>query len=417
MSGTEKTKKGNEEVIITEAAAVEAVTAEAQESAELVQLTPQALSHFKEEEQKEILELADQIDVSQFDRIMSYGNIPLIKAFEQAGSVLKDFEGTSADQEVIDLVIELAKKASDSQEDFNLAIKEPGILTKLLLKISASLKDKNDHDAKIKAITCYKLLEQLRDSSDAWLVSLRDTYAKIEQSAYSDRDCGYELEKYIVAGRIAEERIIPEVDALKKDWEQTGLIDTKMHYDKAKRGLENFQIRLLNLEKSRGAFGISIGQLILQARANENIQLAVISQKENSMAMASQQIRNALFDMKNREALEGQKAITKLNDELVQKVSIGAAVTAEESEQVLLHGVYTAEAAIAAAQAVIEGCNKIEKVRDEMLPKIKQEMEKVEALINELAPVVSDIKAGASITGDNTGNSTSAIPSSTGLKF
>lgn len=363
-------------------------------STEIVELKSGALAHFNEETQKEILSLAESIDVTQFDKVMSYGSIPLIKTFEQAGRVLKDFQGTSADQSVINLVVELAKKASDSQEDFNLCIQEPGFLTKCLLKLSARMKDKNDAKAKYKAITCYKLLVELRDSCDAWLEGLKDTHGKIIESAISDRDNCYEIEEYIVAGRIAEERIVDEVQTLKEKWEQTGLTDVKVSYEDHKRGLENFQMQLMNLEKSRAMHVYSVAELGLELRTNENTQLAVRSQKDHSMALAGQQLRNAMIDMKNREALEGQKSITKLNDELMQKVADGVALTAEESEKILLNGVYTIEAARNAVATVKGACDSIIKVRQEMVPKMKEEMEKLKVLVQELEPVVKDIKTG-----------------------
>lgn len=409
-----KNETGNEEAIVAE---VFTPTPVAEEHTQLVELKATALSHFKEEDRKEILRVADSIDVTQFDKIMSYGSIPLVKTFEQAGRVLKDFQGTSADQEVINLVVELAKKASNTQEEFNLCIQEPGFLTKCLLKLSAHLKDKNDAKAKYKAVTCYKLLVELRDSCDAWLESLADTHTKIIQSAESDRDNCYEIEEYIVAGRIAEERVTGEVQALQEEWEQTGLADVKMNYETHKRGLQNLQMQLMNLEKSRAMHIYSVAELGLELRTNENVRLAIGSQKNHSMALAAQQLRNAIFDMKNREALEGQKSITKLNDELMQKVADGVALTAEESEQILLNGVYTVEAALKAVETVKQACDSITKIRSEMVPKMEQEMDKIKALVEELDPVVKDIKTGTGIDGNPAKAINSTFSSSSSLSF
>ena len=153
-----------------------------------------------------------------------------------------------------------------------------------------------------------------------------------------------------------------------------------------------FRIVLLNLEKSRGAYGVSLGQLSLQLKTNRNVQIAIRSQKNNSSALAAQQLRNAYFNAVNNEALESQKAITQLNDELMRKVAEGSKLTAEESERILTSGVYTVEAALLAAQTVIDGCNSIKKIREERVVEITSQMDKLKTLVNELAPYVEKLK-------------------------
>ena len=389
-------------------------------SSSVVPLTSASLQHFKEEDREAILTLASSVDVTKFDKVAAYGSAPLMKIFSDASAIVKGFAGTSADQEVVELVRKLAEKASKSQEDFNIVISKPNFIESLFLKLSTRLKEKNDADIKYKAISCYKLLEQLRDSCEAWIKNLEDNRVKIVQAAYSDRDTCYELEEYIVAGRIAEERLLEELETLREKWEESGLIEDKLEYENYKRGFENFKLKLVYLEKSRVANILSVGELGLQVRANENLQLTVKSQKDHSMALAIQQIRNALTDRRNREALEGQKTITKLNDELLQKVADGIALTAKESEELLLHGVYTVEAAAQAIQTVKTACADIIKAREEMVPKIELEVEKVKKLVEELSPVVDEIKSNTSIGGETLKNanlSTSTTTKSGNLTF
>lgn len=415
MNTTPETiKKENEDVILAESFVP---VVEDSAETELAPLSATSLQHFKEEEQKEILRIADEINVLELEKIMSYGQIPLLRSFEEAGKILKEEQGSSADQEVIRQVIELAKQANESYEDFNLVLREPGFLQKILLKLFNGMKENHDKEVKYKAITNYKLLEQLRDSCETWIKMLQDAFGKIELSAYSDRDNCYELEQYIVAGYIAQERIQQEVESAKENWQQTGLVQAKNDYDKLREGLDTFQIVLLNLEKSRAAYGISIGQLMLQAKANKNIQIAVRTQKANSMALAGQQLRNAILDAKNREALEGQKSITKLNDELMQKIASNTVLTAEESEKVLLNGVYTVESALVAAKTVIDGCSIIEKARIDRLNNISQEMDKLKVLVDELAPYINDIKSGNKNVSGGDAKSVSNKTTSKGLKF
>ena len=365
-------------------------------STELVPLTSASLQHFTEEQQADILRISEQIDVLEMEKIMSYGSIPIMRSFEMAGKILKEEQGTTADQEVTKQVIELAKKANSTYEDFNLAIQEPNFLQKILLKLSTAAKEKRGKDIKFKAVTNYKLLEQLRQSCDAWISMLQKTYEQIMLSGTSDRDDCYELEEYIVAGHIAQDRIAQEVEQARQEWQTTGLIDAKEKYDRIEEGYKTFQVVLLNLEKSRVAYAISLGQLMLQEKANKNIQIAVRTQKANSLALAAQQLRNAVLDAKNKEALDGQKMLTGLNDELMQKVAENTAITAEESEKILLSGVYTVESALVAAQTVIKGCEAIKRAREEVYTNVSNELDKLKTVVDELAPYVNEVKTRSS---------------------
>ena len=132
------------------------------------------------------------------------------------------------------------------------------------------------------------------------------------------------------------------------------------------------------------------------------------------MALASQQLRNAVLNAKTKIAIEGQKSLSALNSELMKKVSENTVLTAEESEKILLNGVYSVEAALEAAKTVIEGCDLIKKAREERSAGIAQELGKLETLLTDIAPFVTRLKSE--------GEPKDALPDSTsssspGLKF
>lgn len=362
--------------------------AEQPEETKLAPLSSTSLQYYDEAVQKEILRIAGEIDVTQPEKVMAFGSIPIMRSFTTAGRILEEAQGTTADQEVVKMITELSKQAKDS---YNLVIEEPNFFEKLVLKITSGFKSK-DKDVRIKAISCFKILEKYIEQCDIWIEKLKKTHDEIMMSAHSDKTDCYELEQYIVAGHIAIERIEGEVEASRQEWEQTGLISMKDKYEMLSEGLDMFRIVLLNLEKSRGAYGVSLGQLSLQLKTNRNVQIAIRSQKNNSSALAAQQLRNAYFNAVNNEALEGQKAITKLNDELMKKVAEGSKLTAEESERILTSGVYTVEAALLAAQTVIDGCSSIKRIREERVVEISAQMDKLKTLVDELAPYVEKLK-------------------------
>ena len=370
-----------------------------------------ALASYSPEEQKEIVDLAASIDVRRIDNVMHYGGSVLKSTFDQCGALLKEERGSAADQEVIAQVIKLSKKASDSYDDFNLVLKEPNLFQKMLLAITTRGKGSQVQTEKVQnsAVTNYQLLLELRSSCEAWLEMLRKAMGQIEESAMSDIETGTLLEKYIIAGKIAEERIGQELATIESQYQQTGLQRYSEEYEEMKDGFSEFTKRLNNLEKSRVMYCLSLGQLRLIKRSNRNVQTSIHTQVDNSMALMGQQLRNAVLNAKNREVLEGQKAISRLNDELIRDVSKSVGLTAEETEKLLYAGFYDVEAAKAAVTAVITSCQQIQKTAEEMLPKMKADTAELNALIEQLEPVMDSVKtrddrvstSGGAITTNN----------------
>ncbi len=346
-----------------------------------------AMRSFSKAEKKEILALADQIDVTRLENVMNYGSLPLRKTFEQCGSFLEDERGSLADQEVINRVVELAKKASDSYDDFNIVLREPNFFQRLLLKMSTGAKS---HREKIQhsAITNYKLLVELKQSCDSWIDTLRSAMGEIEKSMLNDGETIGLLEKYIIAGKIAEKRIEGELDGLKNKYTETGLQKYDQDYSKIKEGYEIFSITMNNLEKSRVMYYLSMAQLKLIGRSNRNVQISIRTQVNNSIALLGQQMRNAILDAKTHEVLEGQKAINRLNDAVVKDVSKSIGLTAQETEELLYAGFYDVEMAKQAVECVINSCNAIKDMAEEMLPKMKADVTELNTLIKELEPCI-----------------------------
>lgn len=351
-----------------------------------------ALASYTEQEQKEILELAAAIDVRKIDNVMSYGSVALKATFEQCGAFLKDERGSKADQEVIAQVIALSKKASESYDDFNLVLREPNLFQKFFLNLLSGGRNNRTQKIRNSAITNYKLLAELKASCDSWLIMLKSAMGEIEYSAISDADNIALLEKYIIAGKIAEQRITRELDEIQAQYQETGLQKYVQEHEMLKEGFHIFQITMNNLEKSRIMYHLSIGQLALIKRGNTNVQISIHTQVNNSMALIGQQLRNAVLDAKTREVLEGQTAIARLSDELIKEVSTNVGLTAEQAEKLLYASFYNTEAAKEAVTAVINSCEAIRKVASEMLPKMKADMSQLDELIKQLEPAIGSIE-------------------------
>jgi len=379
-----------------------------------------ALRSYTEEERKEIIALSEAIDITEVDKAMNYGAEPLRRTFSQCGEFLKDERGSRADQEVLDLVITLAKKAQESYEDFNLVIKEPGFFQKLFLKLSTAGKESHTDRVRNTAITNYNLLMELKSSSEAWLEILKKAMGVISLSIESDVDTVGLLEKYIIAGKLAEERIEKELIEIQNQYNDTGLQKFANEYDEKKEGYDIFLIAMNNLEKSRVMYYLSLGQLTMVKRANRNVQISINTQVNESMALMAQQLRNATLNAKTKEVLAGQKAISKLNSELIKEVSKTIGITAEESEQLIYSGVYDVEAAKEAVKTVISSCNSIQQTAEEMLPKMQADLAELNVLIDELQPYVQKIEmpmANLPVTASATLPPESSTKGTGGLKF
>ncbi len=349
-----------------------------------------AFAKFSPDEQQEIMNLADAIDVRQIDKVMSYGSPALKATFDQCGKFLKDERGSEADQKVIEQVIALSKKASESYDDFNLVLQEPGFFQKLITRMMGSGKNGRAKKIQASAVTNYKLLVELKDSCDSWLDMLKKAMGEIEYSAISDIEAITLLEKYIIAGKIAEERVAKELQDAQKQYQETGLQVVGHELDELREGFDLFEITMANLEKSRVMYHLSIGQLGLIKRSNRNVQISIHTQVDNSMALIGQQLRNAVLNAKTREVLEGQKAINRLSDELIKDISKSAGLTAEETERLIYAGFYNVDAAKEAVTTVISSCEAIKKTASEMLPKMKADMTQLNDLVKELEPYARD---------------------------
>ena len=110
------------------------------------------------------------------------------------------------------------------------------------------------------------------------------------------------------------------------------------------------------------------------------------------MALISQQLRNAVLNAKTREVYEGQKAISRLNDELIKDISKKVGITAEETEKLIYSSFYNIEAAKEAVTTVINSCNTIKNTASNMLPKMKADMTEINKLIKELEPCVGSVE-------------------------
>lgn len=380
-----------------------------------------ALASYTPDEQKEITELADKIDVLEDQKVMAYGAQPLISSFENVGKLLKEEQGSEADQRVMNEVRELSNMVNEKFEDFNLIIKKPGFLEKLFLSLSSEKKKQRNKKIHEAAITSYKLLMQLNSSYDSWLDMLREAMFQITSLSVSERMNTETLEKYIVAGYMACDKIEQLLVEKKEQYEQSGgLVKYEQEYEDLKDGYELFQRTLENLESSRFTNKLAIGELKLSERNNRRIQESVNAQKKHGMLVLAQQLGIAVLDAKNREVLEASQSVMRLTEELMKKVANNVALTAQESKQLVMIGFYSFSALQESLNTILNAFEEEKKGNEEIKAKKRAEiiegrkkLEQLDAYISEVKQKNPQIAAATTQTSKTTSSSTSSTSSVT----
>jgi len=381
-----------------------------------------AMASYTPDEQKEIMDLADKIDVTEFQKIMSYGSLPLISSFEQCGVILKEEQGSEADKRVINEIVELSSEIDEKFEDFNNMLKEPSFFEKLLFNFSISSKKKEKFKKlQEKALSSYSLGENIRERYAVWLNSLQNTMYQVTSSSVSERVNTETLEKYIIAGYIASSRIEKDLADKKAVYDTSGLTKDEQEYEKLKEGYELFQRTLISLEKSRFANKLSIGRLKITEKSNRNIQMAVMEQQKNGMTLFAQLLRDSVLDFKNREVLEGHQAITRLTDELMVKVTNNVALTSEESKLLIQVGFCSLKSMKESLDIMRNSFEKIQKSDQEYIDKSKVELSEAAVLLDQIEPHINQIKQSnpnlATSASQTTSSATTTSGNSGSLQF
>lgn len=382
-----------------------------------------ALASYTPDEQKEITDLAEKIDVSEDQKVMAYGSQPLVSSFENVGKILKEEQGSEADQRVMAEVRELTNMVNEKFDDFNLIIKKPGFFEKLFLSLSSEKKKQKNKKIHEAAITSYKLLMKLNASYDSWLDMLREAMFQITSLSTSERMNTETLEKYIVAGYIASNRIEQVLAEKKEQYENSGgLVRYEQEYEELKDGYELFQRTLENLESSRFTNKLAIGELKLTERNNRKIQESINTQKKNGMLLLAQQLGIAVLDAKNREVLEASQSVMRLTEELMKKVANNVALTAQESKQLIQIGFYNFSALQESLNTILNAYEEEKKGNEEIKAKKRAEIIEGAKMIEQLDAYISEIKqknpqiAATTPQTVTTSSSTSSTTSGT-LKF
>ncbi len=348
-----------------------------------------AYNTFSEEDKQRIQNLANSIKLTDHDKVMNYGAGPLLKTFEECQELLKSRRGSYAEQNVIKEVIELSKNITQSSDEFNSLLKEPNVVQKTFMKIFYGNKRSKKLTAQV--LTIYDMIANLKDSYSKWLEDLETAMEEIKYVAISDVNSLAILNKYIIAGKIADKRLQEELAEAKQKYEETGIFS--LEYKEMQEGYERFNRRMGDLEDGRVMYHLSIAEVMLIGKANKNTQEVINKQSNLILSILSMQLRNALLNEMVKEVVEGHKAVTKLSGEIVKRISKNVGATAEATERMLYQAIIDPNIVKESIESVLKSFEAINNVPKEMEPKLKAAREQNNELIKKLQPIVTSTEA------------------------
>ncbi|MCR5066827.1 MAG: toxic anion resistance protein [Erysipelotrichaceae bacterium] len=367
----------NENIVLTLESKAEQLTEEpvVQEKKD-IQPAKLDTSMLTEADQKMVDEFSEKIDITQTDIIMSYGSDAQKKVADFSSNALNDVKTKDLGQigdMISDLVVEL--------KGFEIDNKEKGI--KSWFKKSANkvqgLKAKYDK-AEVNVNKICDLLEghQIQLLKDIAL--LDELYDKNEINKK-------ELTMYILAGqkklKYAQEVELPKLVATAQE---TGLTEDSQRANDYANLINRFEKKLHDLELTR-MISIQMAPQIRLIQNNDTLMAEKIqSTLVNTIPLWKSQMVIALGLSHSQEAIEAEKAVDAMTNELLKKnaeaLKQGTIATAEASEK----GIVELETLQFTNKSLIETLDEVLKIQTEGRQKrtaAEVELRKLEAELRE----------------------------------
>ena len=358
-----------------------AVAAEAAVQEEVITKQVQAdalnMQQFSEEEQKMITEFAKQIDVTDSSLVFSYGAAAQQNIAQFSDSALKNVKTKDLDEigdQIANLVTELRGFDTDDEEPKGLF----GFLRKKATDVS-NLKAKYD-DAEVN-------VNKIVDGLEGHQIQLLKDIAMLDRLYDQNLKYFKELSMYIVAGKKQLEDF--RNGQLKEAYDKataSGLPeDAQAAKDLAEKG-DRFEKKIYDLELTRNISIQMAPQIRMIQSSNqlmaEKIQTSIV----NTIPLWKSQMVLALGIAHTQKAMEAQRAVTDLTNELLrknaEKLHMASVETAKEAER----GIVDIETLKHTNKMLID-------TMDEVLTIQQQGREKRRTAEQELATIEAELRA------------------------
>ena len=323
-------------------------------------LSAESIVHYSEDEQNEIMEIANSIDVLETDKIIEFGKDP-IRAMADVGlDFIKTMKGTDEDKEWIEQVTALSNQLSSTINDLSqirIESKKKGPFAKL---VEAFKSGKDDDQGVIKKVRSgAELIDKLQELMIEQIerVAAREEDASALVEGYVSNMAA--LQKYIVTGRVAEKRIALEVEDAKANG--TDMFEDAIALQKQDTGLGLFKEVLGVLADTRATTSVAILQNYAQGAALGRMRFYQKNSFDSLRLIFTQQSSTALLNNAISNAVESSRSIIGLNEKLIEENSKNLASNMLSVVKLTTQGLVNPEITIKAGETVLNAMEQFTK--------------------------------------------------------
>lgn len=361
----------------TAAAAAEEAIQEAETIARQVEADAEQKQQFSEEEQQMIQEFSKQIDVTDSNLVFSYGAAAQQNISQFSDSALKNVKTKDLDEigdQIANLVTELRGFEVDEEESRGFF----GFFKKQRSDVE-TLKAKYD-DAEINV---NKIVEALEGHQ----VQLLKDIAMLDRLYEQNLKYFKELSMYIAAGKLRlEEFRANEIKAAYDKAAASGLPEDAQAAKDLSDKADRFEKKIYDLELTRNISIQMAPQIRMIQSSNqlmaEKIQTSIV----NTIPLWKSQMVMAMGIAHTQKAMEAQRSVTDLTNELLRK-------NAEKLHMASVESAREAERGIIDIETLKETNKMLISTMDEVLNIQQQGKEKRRSAEAELAAIENELRA------------------------
>ena len=377
-------------------------------------LSAESIELYDPATQQEIKKLADEIDVTLTDKVTAYAGTHLKKSINDNMQFLERMMGTEEDRQLVKHIGELSAKVNNEANDIKIVAKEKNIFARFLDFIRGA----DERDDTIKKISsCFKLMGELEKAMQEEINIVTEREKDAENNTKYHIDAVTMIEKYLVAGYIACERIEAELNDLKAS--SSIMIADQVKCKNLSEGLINFKMVLQNLEKSRTASAVAIMQTVGAGQCLTKLKINFNSTMNNILLIFSQQSSSALLNYTVKNAIDSHKNINKLNAEMMKENSELTALNFNNVAQLVTEGIASADDMKKCAEIIIEGAQKANETITNYIEHLDEDKQKLSTALDYMNNFLGESGVLEKLNSSNSsGSSTSSSStSSNSLKF
>lgn len=374
-------------------------------------LSPSSIENYDPDIQANIRALADNIDVTETDKVNAYAEGPVKNCTDGLSKFLEKMKDTPEDRQTVELIAELSAKVSNESSDLKVVMKEKNFFQKLLARIFKE----DPNDATLKKIdSCKLLIDQLGKLMTKQIQILSERHDDAQSIIDINLSAAEQLEYYLVAGYIASERITQELlDSESKSSSMT--IRELNALNEKDAGLQNFNNSLVNIEQLRLGTWLATMEAVGDKKLIAILENNYKSTMNKMIMLFLQQAVNGMLGATIQNAIDGQKNLRKLNESLMTTNADNLSRHFVEVANIVTSNLMDVKVAEACAQIVYDGYLRHQEIMKEVNSNMGQKKHEV---VEAMKPIGDFMAINPSPDNSiNSSNSSASTFTSDELKF